>query len=118
MNAHDLAAAMISAKTDLDQALIDHRQAVLDWTQADQVMRIAKATAFLASSGTVGERNAYMDKATAGEQAKAEMLKGWAVNALEAIRSRRQVLSALQSLAAAQRAEAELARYEPRELAP
>jgi hypothetical protein len=107
---------MIETKTDLDAAHAEHRRRVKEAAEADRTYRLAKSTSILATAGTVQEREARMDKATADERFLAQLASGLETSALEAIRSKRQIMSALQSLAAAQRAEAELARYESREL--
>lgn len=116
MNAHDLNKAMLDAVAELEQAQDEHRHQVLRAAEADRAMRIAEASAYLAASGPVAERQAYVAKACAVERYAFKMADGLERSALEAIRSRRQILSALQSLAAAQREEAHLARYMDREL--
>ena len=116
MNAAELATAMIDAKRDLEAAQDEHVKRVREAADADRVMRIAKASAYLAASGPVEERKAVVDQKTADVQHAAKMADGLQQSALEAIRSRRQIMSSLQSLAAAQREEAHLARYMDREL--
>ena len=116
MNAAELSAAMVQGKRELEQAQDEHVRCVREAADADRVMRIAKATAYLAATGPVEERKAHVDQSTADVQHAAKLAEGLQQSALEAIRSRRQVLSSLQSLAAAQREEAHLARYMDRDL--
>ena len=116
MNAAELTVAMLDAKRELDEAHEEHRRCAIAAAVADRAFRLAKATAVLASSGTVQQRDAHMEQATADLRYEAKLADDLLTSALEAIRSRRQVISALQSLAAAQREEAHLARYMDREL--
>lgn len=115
MNAAELASAMIQARDELEESLREHARCVQEAALKDRTYRIAKATSILSVDGTVQEREAHMDQATAEVRYAAKLAEGLETSALEAIRSRRQILSALQSLAAAQREEAALARYESRE---
>jgi len=116
MNAAELSREILEAKRRMDAAELEHREQVIAAAAADQALRIAEATAYLAASGTVGEREAHMKKATSTERYRYKMADGLERSALEAIRNARQYLSALQSLAAANREEAHLARYMDREL--
>jgi hypothetical protein len=116
MNAAELAQEMIRGKRDLEAAQAEHIRCVIDAAEKDRTARIAKSTAYLSASGTVQERQAHVDQATADVVYAAKLSEGLERSALEAIRNRRQILSALQSLAAAQREEAHLARYMDREL--
>jgi hypothetical protein len=80
-----------------------------EWAVRENEYRLAKASAHLASSGTVDERRAYCDKATSQERLAAHLAEGLKVAALEAVRSRRAQLSALQSVGNAVRSEIEMA---------
>jgi hypothetical protein len=111
-----LSRQMVEAKRDLEDAQSEHVRCVHDAAEKDRTARIAKSTAYLSASGTVQERQAHVDQATADVVYAAKLSEGLERSALEAIRNRRQILSALQSLAAAQREEAHLARYMDREL--
>lgn len=116
MNAVELAQQMLAAKREVDEAMSELERCSIHAAQSDRTYRLAKATATLATSGTIQEREAHADKAIADERYEAKLAEDLKVSALEAVRSKRQWLSALQSLAAANRAEAELARWEPREV--
>lgn len=94
--------------------LIDEAQEELisrshEWAEAENTYRLAKANAFLASSGTVDARKAAVDKATSRERMDAHLSDALRVAALENVRNRRQQINALQSVAAAVRSESELA---------
>ena len=81
---------------------------------AERVYRLEKAKAWVSiPSGTVPERQAQVDAAVADERHARDIAEGERLAALEALRSRRAQLSALQSISAAYRAEAEHSRYGP-----
>lgn len=111
----DLVAMMIEAAGHLDAAQDELVRATHEDARADRRMRQAKATAYLASSGTVGERDAAVAKSTDEEHYAARLADGLVRAALEAVRSRRQVLSSLQSIAGAVKSEMEFAKYESRD---
>ena len=116
MNAAELSRAIIAAKAECDEAIRDLERASVESAKADQAWRLARSTAILSTAGTVQEREARTDKATADERYQAKLSEDFKTAMLEKVRSTRQWMSALQSLAAANRAEAELARWEPREV--
>jgi hypothetical protein len=81
---------------------------------AERTYRLRKAKAWLTiPNGTVPERQAQVDAAVADERYARDIAEGERLAALEALRSRRQQASLLQSIAAAYRAEAEHSRYGP-----
>jgi hypothetical protein len=110
-----LSMQMIAAKSDLEESMAEHERRVHESAEADRVARVAKASAYLAASGAVAERQAHVDQTTADVQYRAKLADGLEKSALEAVRSRRQVLSSLQSLAALARAEVDLAKWGPSE---
>jgi hypothetical protein len=112
VNAAELAEKMLEAKRDCDAAIEEHRRCAVEAAESDRRYRLAKATSILATAGTVQEREARMDKATADDKYAAKLADDLLTSALEAIRNKRQILSAWQSVAAATRAEAELAKWE------
>jgi hypothetical protein len=82
--------------------------------QAEMDYRQAKSVAWLqAREGTVPERQAHVDAAVSDKRFARDLADGERVAALEALRSRRAQLSALQSISAAWRAEAEHAKFGP-----
>jgi hypothetical protein len=116
MNAHELAEAMLKAKTEIDTALREYDIRIREDAEADKQARLTHASAYLASSGTAGERNAHADKGSVDERYKARLAEGLKRSAASAVESKRQWLSALQSLASLTKAEAALAKWEPREV--
>ena len=76
---------------------------------AERELRIGVARAWeLAPKGTVPQREAWVESETADLNLTFSLAESQRYNALEAVRSRRAQLSALQSIMAAHRAEAEL----------
>jgi hypothetical protein len=117
MNAAELAEAMHAAKRDIDAALLEYDRAIREDAEADKQAKIAHASAYLASSGTAGERTAWADKGSVDERYKARLADGLKRSAAQVVESKRQWLSALQSLASLTKAEAQLAKWEPSEVA-
>lgn len=112
MSPAELVEAMLQASAELQSSLAEHDRCVRVAAAADRDRALAEAVAYLAASGTVDARKAYMTKATLNERYADKLAEGLERSALEAIRSRRQVLSALQSIGKAIVEEAGLARYE------
>lgn len=94
----------------LDEVQADLVKAVHEEARAEHEFRKARAHAYLATSGTVGEREASVDKSTADERYQAHLAAGLAKAQLEAVRSLRGQLSALQTMAGAVREELYLTR--------
>jgi beta-galactosidase/beta-glucuronidase len=117
MNAAELAQAMYDAKREIDAAFLEYDRAIREDAEADKQAKIAHASAYLASSGTAGERTAWADKGSVDERYKARLAEGLKRSAAQAVESKRQWLSALQSLASLTKAEAQLAKWEPSEVA-
>jgi len=86
-------------------------QASTDMAHAEHALRKATAVAWAsAPSGTVPFKEAWVESETADEKLAFDIAESGRYNALEAVRSRRAQLSAIQSIMAAHRAEAELVR--------
>lgn len=84
-------------------------QASKDMAHAEHALRKATAMAWAkAPSGTVPFKEAWVEAQTADEKLAFDLGETQRYNALEAVRSRRAQLSAIQSIMAAYRAEAEL----------
>lgn len=94
----------------LEAGLKALRDSATDYANAEHKYREARAKAYLQTSGTVGEREARADVLTGELRLQRDLADGMRSSALEAVRSRRQQLSALQSLLAAHRAEADYVR--------
>jgi len=98
----------------IDEGVRHLARAAQSAADAEFVYRRSKARAWTDfTSGTVPERQAAVDGATADDRFHRDLAEGERLAALEALRSRRAQLSALQSIAAAYRAEAEHGRYGP-----
>lgn len=97
----------------LDRGVGALRDAARDFADAEHNYRLAHAKAYLESSGTVGEREAQVYIAIGDLRRARDYSDGVRAAALEAVRSRRTQLSAIQSLLAAHKAEAEFVRTTP-----
>ena len=81
-----------------------------DMAHAEHALRKATARAWAqAPTGTVPFKEAWVESEAADEKLAFDMAETQRYNSLEAVRSRRAQLSALQSIMAAYRAEADLA---------
>ena len=96
----------------IDQGDIALSRAARKAAEAEMDYRQAKSVAWVQQdAGTVPERQAHVDAKVSQQRFARDLAEGERVAALEALRSRRAQLSALQSVAAAWRAEAENSRY-------
>ncbi len=115
MTIDDMAAEMSRLSHLLDAGLAALRAQATDYADAESDYRQHVATSWLqAPEGTVPEREAWVNGQTAKHRRRRDLADGMRTAALEAVRSRRTQVSALQSLLAAHRAEAEFARTGPR----
>lgn len=120
----DLVPEMHRLSEELDHALGDLTERSHKWAEAENAYRMARAKSQLKASGelesqgferpTVDEKRAYVDLQTPKERLEAHMQEALMNAAREAVRARRSQLSALQSAAAAVRAEIEMASMGPR----
>lgn len=97
-------------------ALIDNgvkalTHAANDVAEAEHAYRLARAQAWHKTEGTAKQREDDVNALTAGERRVRDLADAGRMSALEALRSRRQQLSSVQSIAAAFRSEAEHSRY-------
>lgn len=89
-------------------------EASSNYAHAEDAYRAAKARVFLSLHDmTVAEKEARVDQACSTERLTRNLAEGQRLAALEALRSRRQQLSALQTVANAVKAELDLARTGP-----
>lgn len=96
----------------LDSGLTALRTAGTELAQAEHDYRLAKAQAFAtAPAGTVPEREAHVNSVCAPQRQARDLAEYLRVAALEAVRSRRTQLSALQTLLNAHKAEADMVTY-------
>lgn len=110
----DLTTEMLRLSKLLDDALAYLRRSSEEYADAEHVYREAKARAWVeAPEGTVMAREAWVNGTTAAIRRRRDLADGMRQAALEAVRSRRAQLSALQTIANANREEAALARTGP-----
>jgi len=105
----------------LDQGLTNLREQAVAYAQREAEYRRSKAESWLNTptgetrgQWTAAQREAHVNAETAELRQARDIADGMRTAALEAVRSRRAQLSALQSLLAAERAESEFARTGPR----
>jgi hypothetical protein len=95
----------------LDKGIAALRDAAVAYAEAEHEYRERKAMAYLETEqGTVAEREAHVYAMVGDFRRVRDLADGQRLAALEAVRSRRSQLSALQSIIAAHRSESELAR--------
>ena len=95
----------------IDKGISALRDAAVAYAEAEHEYRERNAMAYLETeSGTVAEREAHVYALVGDFRRRRDLADGQKLAALEAVRSRRAQLSALQSIIAAHRAESELAR--------
>lgn len=97
----------------LDRGVAALRQAAIDYAEAEHHYRKEHALAYLQTDGTVAEREAKTYGMVGELRRDRDIADGVRSAALEAVRARRTQLSALQSLLAAHRSEADIARTGP-----
>lgn len=88
-------------------------EAARNLAEAEHAYRLARAEAWHHTEGTAKQREDEVNALTAAERRVRDLAEAGRMSALEALRSRRQQLSALQSIANAVRSEADLANYGP-----
>lgn len=114
MTPDEIADEMARLSRLLDGGLAMLREQAVALADAEATYRRAKARAWVeAPDGTAAAKAAYVDGITADLRRERDIADGVRLAALEAVRSRRTQVSALQSLLAAHRAEAEFARTGP-----
>jgi hypothetical protein len=115
MNAGELNQQLLDAAERLRQSLDDLYQRSVEYASAEQAYRHGKAVAFLSTTGakTVAEREARAENAINDLRYRRDMAEGLKVSALEAVRSNRGILSAMQTLASLSKEEAAFARTGP-----
>lgn len=112
MNLHDMIQESSRLSSLIDNAVQSLYTASKDMAKAEHALRKATAIAWeSAPKGTVPQREAWVEAETADEKMAFDLAEGTRYTALEAVRSRRTQLSALQSIMAAYRAEAEMSKY-------
>lgn len=98
----------------IDEGIKSLASAAHEVAEAEHDYRKAKAIAWMeAPPGTVPVRESWVDSETADKKRRLDVAEGMRVASLEAVRSRRQQLSAVQSLLAAYKADADFHRTRP-----
>lgn len=98
----------------IDQGCQALRTAGAELAQAEHDYRLARAMAWPKTEGTAREREDQVNALTAPDRLRRDLAESTRAAALEALRSRRQQLSAVQTLANADREEAAFVRTGPR----
>lgn len=106
MNAADLNLQLLDAADRLRASLADLEERAQQYAFSEKQYRMAKATAYLSTTGTVAEREARAENAINELRYQRDLAEGLKVSALEAVRGNRGVLSAVQTLANLYREEA------------
>jgi len=118
MNASEFARALYAAKHEIDEAIQECQRAVREDAEADDEARRAMSRAYLTTreqlggKATVSAIEAAVDLETSDLQRKARLAEGLKKSAFAALDAKKQWLSALQSQASLEKAEAQLARWE------
>ena len=113
MTFEDMAAHIYSAAEELERGQSLLERAVKEYAESERLYKMGRSTAYVATSGTVAEREAATDQSVSTLRYEAHLKEGMKVAALEAVRNRRAVLSALQTLANLSKSEADFARTGP-----
>lgn len=98
----------------IDQGVTALREQAATLAQAEHDYRLARAMAWPKTDGTAKEREDQVNALTAPDRLRRDLAEGQRAAALEALRSRRQQLSAVQTLSNADREEAAFVRTGPR----
>jgi hypothetical protein len=107
----EYSAELFRLSTLIDSGINSLRESAFEAAHAEHDYRKAKAIAWNeAPPGTVPVREAWVDSQTADQRLRLDLAEGMRQAALEAVRSRRQQLSGVQSLLAAHKEEAAFSR--------
>lgn len=109
MTRAELEEKLIELAKEIRTATDNYSHLAREHAEKDHVYRKAKAIAYLATSGTVPERTAYVDKACDGERLNAHLSDALREAAKERLRALQAELSAFQSVVGMYKAEAQIA---------
>lgn len=116
MNAATLNTQLLDAVRTLRASMQELQNQSEQYAKKERAYRLGRATALLAvEGGTVSVREAKADQATADLRYERDLAEGLKVSALEAVRSNRGVLSAIQTVVNLYREEAAFDRTGPAE---
>lgn len=113
MTAAQLSAEFERLCRELHATLRGQFNAAEEYAEAENRYRLAHARAYLAAEGPAHERKARADLVTGDERFRSRLADGRKQATLEAVRSLRAQISALQTVAGLAKAEAEFARTTP-----
>lgn len=113
MDAGTLNRQLLEAADNVRAALADLEERAVAYAQSERQYRLAKATAYLATSGTVAEREAHAEGAVNELRYQRDLAESLKVSSLEAVRSYRGILSAVQTVARLYEQEASFDRTGP-----
>jgi len=112
MNMNDMMVEAQRLSHKIDEGIKALYEASIELAEAEHECAKATAIAWVeAPKGTVPFREAWVDSQVADQSLRKHLAEAAKTASLEAVRSRRTQLSALQSMLAAYRAEAEMGRY-------
>lgn len=114
MTPADLASEASRLSGLIDKGVSALRAAAVKLANAEHDYRLSRAVAWHKTDGTAKQREDEVNALTASNRLTRDLAEGERLAVLEALRSRRAQLSALQSVANAERAELELAGKGPR----
>jgi len=98
----------------IDEGIRELASASVEVADSQHELRKSRAIAWVeAPPGTVPVREAWVEAKTADEERRHELAEGRKVTAIEALRSRRQQMSAIQSLMKSEHIDFEESRYGP-----
>lgn len=113
MNAAELNQILIREKREIDEAVAELERRTVEAAEAEAVYRMAKSTAYLATTGTVAEREARAENAINQLRKQRDMAEGLRASGLQALKAKCQKLSASQTMGSLSKEEAAFARTGP-----
>lgn len=113
LNLQELASEAFRLSGKIDAGVRELSEQAAAEAECEHDYREARARAWLTVGGSAKEKEDQVDSVTAGYRLARDLARGKRQAALEALRSRRQQLSAVQTLVSALKAETEHARYSP-----
>lgn len=116
MNLENAYNELIRLSKEQEQAVNSLFLAVREYAHAENIYRKAKAVAYLASEGTVQNRQASVDMSCESERLAAHIAEGIKEATHEKVRGIRAQLSAYQTFINGMKAETELATYKPNQV--
>jgi len=113
VNLPELMAEAFRLSGKIDEGVRHLNTSAIDSANAEHTYRLARAVAWQHTDGTAKEREDAVNAATADERRTRDLAEAGRQASLEALRSRRQQLSAVQTLVSALKSELEHSQYGP-----